>query len=331
MPKLVFILRPKNIRAQSIEKVFLTLGEDLKKNYTFNSVDYFTYTSFIGFLFYIIMNWRAIFHITGQNYYLAIILKIFGIKYVVTYHDVGHFKNLSGIKKIAYYFFWIYFPIRWAEHLVCISDYTRNDISRLVKLDEIANTVIYNPVLPLFQPKTTRINYSDINVLIVGTAVHKNLKSMFYALCGFTNVSVHIVGELNNEDKEILDFLRIKYLNYINLCEIDLVELYARMDFLLFISLHEGFGLPIVEAQATGLSVVTSCVCSIPEVAGKGAFFIEDPLNVGMIKMNLIRIFDRRCESNVLEKIEIGFKNVERFKVSKVSRQYVEIYKQLQR
>lgn len=55
----------------------------------------------------------------------------------------------------------------------------------------------------------------------------------------------------------------------------ELPLLYAQADLLLFASLNEGFGLPIVEAMAAGTAVVTSCVTSMPEVAGDAAWLVE--------------------------------------------------------
>src|SRR5207237_1441049 len=51
--------------------------------------------------------------------------------------------------------------------------------------------------------------------------------------------------------------------------------LYNRAEALVFPSLYEGFGLPVLEAMACGCPVICSNVTSLPEVAGKGALFVE--------------------------------------------------------
>jgi glycosyltransferase involved in cell wall biosynthesis len=56
-----------------------------------------------------------------------------------------------------------------------------------------------------------------------------------------------------------------------------LLGLYQRCTALVFPSLHEGFGLPVVEAMATGTPVVTSTTTSMPEVAGEGNALLVDP------------------------------------------------------
>ena len=62
----------------------------------------------------------------------------------------------------------------------------------------------------------------------------------------------------------------------------DLVTLYAHADMFVYPSLYEGFGLPVLEAMACGVPVVTSNVTSIPEVAGDAAVLV-DPLDVAAL------------------------------------------------
>ncbi len=60
-----------------------------------------------------------------------------------------------------------------------------------------------------------------------------------------------------------------------------------------YVSLYEGYGLPIIEAMAAGVPVVTSARSSMPEVAG-GAAVLVDPLDVGAIAAGLREAFARR-------------------------------------
>jgi glycosyltransferase involved in cell wall biosynthesis len=59
----------------------------------------------------------------------------------------------------------------------------------------------------------------------------------------------------------------------------DLEALYACAQALVFPSLYEGFGLPVLEAMRRGLPVVTAAVSSLPEVGGEAAVYVDDPLD----------------------------------------------------
>jgi alpha-1,3-rhamnosyl/mannosyltransferase len=57
----------------------------------------------------------------------------------------------------------------------------------------------------------------------------------------------------------------------------DLEALYSAAEALVFPSLYEGFGIPVLEAMRRGVPVVTAAVSSLPEVAGDAAVYVEDP------------------------------------------------------
>jgi len=69
----------------------------------------------------------------------------------------------------------------------------------------------------------------------------------------------------------------------------DLVTLYNGTDLLVWLSDYEGFGLPILEAMACGIPVVTSPLGSIPEVAGQAAIYVQDSKNIEEISQAIER------------------------------------------
>jgi glycosyltransferase involved in cell wall biosynthesis len=94
----------------------------------------------------------------------------------------------------------------------------------------------------------------------------------------------------------------------------------------IFASTYEGFGLPIIEANAVGRPVVTSDIYSMPEVAGDAACLVN-PFDVSNIRTGVLRVI--QDESYRRKLIENGFKNVERFKPNAIAQQYLELYKEL--
>ncbi len=74
----------------------------------------------------------------------------------------------------------------------------------------------------------------------------------------------------------------------------DLEALYAGTRALVFPSLYEGFGLPVLEAMRRGLPVVTARVSSLPEVGGDAAVYVDDPVDVSALARAVERALDER-------------------------------------
>jgi len=90
----------------------------------------------------------------------------------------------------------------------------------------------------------------------------------------------------------------------------EVVALYKKSKALTFPSFYEGFGLPILEAQSLGVPVLTSNISSMPEVAGKGALYVN-PYDISDIAKGM----EKLAENNDLchELIQKGFENIKRF------------------
>ena len=70
----------------------------------------------------------------------------------------------------------------------------------------------------------------------------------------------------------------------------DVPPLYAGAELYVLPSLHEGFGIPLLEAMACGVPVLTTGGGSLPEVAGDAAWVVEDPLDVEAFCEAILRL-----------------------------------------
>jgi len=100
---------------------------------------------------------------------------------------------------------------------------------------------------------------------------------------------------------------QVKFLGYVP--EKHLPALYSGAIALTFPSLFEGFGLPILEAQACGCAVLTSKASSMPEVAGEGAVFV-DPYSIDDIVEGMRKLNNQDMRGKL---IKAGFMNIKRF------------------
>lgn len=105
-----------------------------------------------------------------------------------------------------------------------------------------------------------------------------------------------------------------------------LPTLYAGADLFVYPSIYEGFGLPVLEALACGVPVITSNVSSLPEVAGDAAILV-DPLRVEEIRNAMHRVLNDGALAQTLS--EKGKQRASWFTWERTAQAMVEVYKEL--
>jgi len=183
--------------------------------------------------------------------------------------------------------------------------------------------VIPNCVAAEFQPEPREFNSVRPLLMLVGTLPHKNLERTLEALRGLA-CRLKIIGRLTSQQQMLLQ--EFEYVNEYDLTTRQMAAAYRDSDLLVFASLYEGFGMPILEAQASGRAVVTSNLSSMPEVAGDGACLV-DPNDTESIRAGVTRVIQDYDYRNGL--IAKGLQNVEKYRPERVAAMYLEVYREL--
>jgi glycosyltransferase involved in cell wall biosynthesis len=265
-------------------------------------------------------------HITGEVYYIALILK--KERTILTIHDIDSLISKSNFKNKLLYFFWLYLPVKRVRFVTVVSEYSKSKLLDAVNIKAEKVIVIPNSV-PFtendFKPKAT-INLKEPVLLQVGTKPNKNINNLILAISDLP-CKLIILGKLLKEQVCMLEDANINYEQYHNLTYSEVKALYYKADIVTFISLFEGFGMPILEANTLGRPIITSKTASMPEVAGEGALLVNpyDPLEIRNAINNLLTNDNlRSCL------VAAGFKNVQRFKPEFMAARYEELYKRIE-
>lgn len=260
-------------------------------------------------------------HVIGDVHYLTFLLP--KRKTVLTIHDCGKWAELRGWRKVLYGWLWVRGPIARAARITTISDATRQDLIRMASLAPERITVIPDCIPAEFQPAPAAFNAAKPRILQVGTRENKNLPMVIKALAGVP-CHLEIVGQLTGDQQRSLAAHGIEYSNGVHLTDAELLERFRTCDLLIFVSTSEGFGMPIVEAQAIGRPVVTSAMSPMTDTGGEGACYV-DPFDVEAIRAGVVRVAQDAEYRNDL--ISRGFMNVRRFQSKAIAEQYAEIYR----
>lgn len=274
-----------------------------------------------------------------------------GLKTVITVHDLGaeYLPKMHQLKQQLYLKYITKYQLRSSSKLIAVSKATKEDLVNRIGIDPEKIKVVYEGYNEKLFKLTTKLSLGgkiDTVVdslkpyyLFVGTVQpRKNLERLIRAfafliqgpaglLSPLTLVIAGSKGWLSGEIYELPKKLgienRVKFLGY--MADEKLPALYSEAQALVFPSLFEGFGLPILEAQASGCPVLTSNISSMPEVAGlpagRGAILV-DPYSVDDIVNGMKRLEDRKLR---LEIIKEGFVNIKRFSWEKCAKETLKV------
>jgi len=195
------------------------------------------------------------------------------------------------------------------DMIIAVSQATKKDIVELLSIPEEKIQVIYEAVGEDFQPQPLakvekikkKYQLKEDYLLAFSGPARKNLERIKKACQGF---NLFIIGE-----------------PYIP--QEDLPSLYSGAQCLVYASLYEGFGLPVLEAMACGCPVLTSNVSSLPEVTGQAGLLV-DPLDVEEIARGINEITNNKEKREEL--IKKGFAQAKKFSWEKAAKETLKAY-----
>tara|TARA_B100001057_G_C22836471_1_gene945387 strand:+ start:149 stop:1216 length:1068 start_codon:yes stop_codon:yes gene_type:complete len=226
--------------------------------------------------------------------------------------------------------------IQSSDQIITVSNFSANKLNLLgVKSNKI--NVIYNTPRKFFLQKKFFKYKREKYILFVGTiSPRKNLFRVLKAFMlldkmTFKDYKLIVIGKINyinREEKLLLNKLIIlnKVSYFSNASDKLLLDFYQKSEILLFPSLSEGFGYPILEAFATKLPVITSKFGATKEIAGNAALFI-DPSKINEIKNSIIELITNQKLKTFL--INKGYERLSFFSKKKFIHETNKVYKKV--
>lgn len=233
-----------------------------------------------------------------------------------------------------------------AKHIVCVSHKTREELLSISTLRPEQTSVIYNCLNYPFRqlsleesslrlatkPELLKIPYV---MHIGGDSWYKNRSGLLRVFAHYRRLypesDIHLLLAGRPLSKELAQLkeelnLNTRVIEWVNPTTEQLEALYSTAQALLFPSLHEGFGWPVIEAQACGCPVVCSSNGPLPEVVGDGALMAQaqEEEEIAHLLSKAIHSFSTRSEL-----IKKGLENVNRFTPEKIVDAYIHLYTEL--
>jgi len=229
-------------------------------------------------------------------------------RFVFCIHDLNHIdrsENSSFFKKI-YYYFLLKYACRKCYKILTVSEFSRKKIILWAGVDEAKVVNVGNGVSSSFHADVKPYKIDQKYFLVVGNRKkHKNELRVLDAFSLLDDDKVYLIftGRTSPELTEKINSLKInkRVLFKADMTDGDLASLYKGAEALVFPSLYEGFGLPVVEAMSCGTAVITANTTSLPEVSGDSAILV-DPESVHEIFLAMHSILaDEKIKETLIE------------------------------
>jgi len=256
---------------------------------------------------------------------------------IVTVHDITWIRFPATFSRIFQFVYNFMVPrlCKKAKRIITVSNFSKKEISSFFEISEDKFTVIYNAVgkdfLPLKDEELSRENYF---LAVSSVKENKNFISVLKAFQRVReikpSIKLFIVGDICGKNFRSIDIEPYKNLTYIKflgrVSDRELIRYYSNAIGFVFPSLYEGFGIPVLEAQACRCPVLSSNAASLPEVLQDSALFFSpnDIIELGNLMIKIVD--DVNLRNDLVSK---GNNNIKRFSwdkeadvVIKIARMY---------
>ena len=248
---------------------------------------------------------------------------------VTVMHDLAfeHFKNHVPFIARKYYEYFMPRFAQKAKRVATVSEFSKQDIVKQYEIAADKIDVVYNGAKEVYQPvseevkaKTKKKYTDDKNYFIYVGSIHprKNVKNLLLAFEKFkaetnSDYQLLIVGRKAWHFNEVEDAharmkfkSEVKFLGHVSPAELG--EIVASAFAMVYVSLFEGFGIPIVEAMSCHVPVITSNITSMPEAAGDAALLVN-PNSVDEISLAMKNLFENPLlQNDLIQKGKIQLK-----------------------
>jgi glycosyltransferase involved in cell wall biosynthesis len=279
----------------------------------------------------------------GLSHELPIGIEKTNIKSIVTIHDLIFLRYPQFFRAIdnKIYYQKFYHSCKVADKIIAVSEQTKKDIIDFFKINPEKIEVVYqgcNEAFKESQPlevfdlirKKHRLAHNYL--LYVGSIEErKNLLTILKCLKDLPNQNLLIIGNGKEYKNKCLDYIKsnklesqVTILSGLSLKE--LAGIYQNAQMLVYPSLFEGFGIPIIEALFCKIPVITSKNGCFSEAGGPSSIYIE-PTNTEQMREAILSILND--EEKRKTQIELGLKHAQKFNDNIIAKKLISIYRDL--
>jgi len=257
------------------------------------------------------------------------------IKVILTIHDLNFiYQNKPDVKK-AINLKHLQKNIDRSDAIVCVSEYTRNDVLKYCDIKNKYLTVIHNGANSLYDPMLENSSYTPKKPFLfsLGTFHRKKNFHVLLSLLRHNKYLELLIAGRPDDERYITEINRIalnlgvaKNLHLLfNITEGEKSWYYHNCYSFLLPSLSEGFGLTIPEAMSVGKPVFLSGSTSLPEIGGKHAFYFKN-FESDQMQSDFVQGMKKYKRFSMQENIKDHSRS---FSWDKAAREYLKIYERV--